>query len=140
MRAPVRGMIALAVVGTLVSAQQAHAESVFTVTGARSVGSPELQHLVLARGAAPSCGTRALDFASFRADTVETVDVEVEGHKGPSMAKQLAIFGIVTAAVAYAVIVLMKSDDGSSKTQTPGKTVPPTSALAGFAVPLSRLR
>jgi hypothetical protein len=139
MRAPVRGIIALAVVGSLVSAQQARGESAFTVTGARCAATPELQHLVLARGAAPSCGTSALYFASSRADTVETIDVEVEGHKGPSMAKQLAVFAVVTAAVAYAVIVLMKSDNGSSKTQSSGKPVP-TSALAGFAVPLSRLR
>ena len=135
-----RSIIVLGVVGTLVSAQQVRADSVFTESGRGGAGKLALLPLVLTNAASVAGRASALDFNALRADTVETVGIEVEEEKGPGTGRQLAVFAIVAAAVGYAVIVLMKGDDESAKTSKPGKPAPGFPALVRVAVPFTRSR
>lgn len=118
------------VIGTLVSAQQASAESVFTPKGFDSIEACAVSRTMPASVTAPAPGPGAMSLQSFAADTVETFDVEIEEEKGPGIGRQLIVFGIITAIVGYAVIKLMASDDEPAKTtKLPGKEIP-TSACA----------
>ncbi len=124
-RAMAKSVLVLIVIGTLVSAQQVSAESVFTPRGIDAVKVVEVNR------AAPSLdppGTPAAGGAGFRAygvDTVETFDVEIEEEKGPGMWKQLAIFGVITAVVGYAVFELLGSDDEPVEDSGTGGKEPP---------------
>lgn len=138
MRGIARTVIVLAVVGTLVSAQQARAESVFTDCVRSGVPRLTLPRVLLASAGSSAGRASALEFLALRADTVETADVEVEEEKGSGIGKEIAVFAIIGAAVGYAVFVLMRGDDESTKTSKPGKPGPVFPALARFAVPLTR--
>ena len=132
-----KSVLVLFVIGTLVSAQQASAESVFTPKGIDAVRSRTVGGgmPVSASGPAPSAG--GIGFRSFPADTVETFDVEIEEETGPGIGKQLAVFAIITAVVGYAVISLMASDDEPATTSKPaGKEPPsfPTAARISVAI------
>lgn len=120
-----RSVLVLIVIGTLVSAQQVSAESVFTPKGIDAVKVIEADRVApsLDPPGAPAAG--AVGFRAFAADTVETFDVEVEEEKGPGVGKQLAVFAIITAVVAYAVIELLGSDDQPAEDSgTNGKEPP----------------
>jgi hypothetical protein len=138
MRGFARSIVVLGVVGALVSAQQARAESVFTESGRCRVAGPTVLPLVLTNAGSPAGRAVALDFLALRGDTVETVGIEVEKEKGPGLGKQIAVFAIVAAAVGYAVFVLMKSDDEPAKTSSSGKPLPGSSAGLSVAVPFTR--
>jgi hypothetical protein len=140
MRGIARGICTLGIIGALVSAQQVRAESVFAGRGAASLEKLTLQPLVLAGIGAPSAVSCALGFSPLAGDTLETFDVQVEEEKGPGITKQLIVFGIITAAVGYAVIELMKSDSEPMKAQKPGKTGPDLPGLTNRAEPLTRSR
>lgn len=140
MKGLARSIIVLGVVGTLVSAQQARAESVFTEGSRGRAAELTLRPIVLSNAISPAARVSALDFNALRGDTVETVGIEVEEEKGPGTGKQLAVFAIVAAAVGYAVIVLMKGDDESAKASKPGKPAPGFPALVRVAVPFIRSR
>ncbi|MCX5752534.1 MAG: hypothetical protein NTW97_02675 [Candidatus Krumholzibacteria bacterium] len=145
-KAIARSVLILIVIGTLVSAQQASAENVFTPKGFDSIKvrasgppMPAGGPLMAAGGPAPAPGSGALSLRSFAADTVETFDVEIEEEKGPGVGKQLAVFAVITAIVAYAVIVLMQSDDEPEKTtKLPGKDPNPLPTSASLIAPITR--
>jgi|GEM_PF-2892288 len=138
MKGIARNIVVLGVVGALVSAQQARAESVFTQSGRGGVAKLTLLPFVLTNAGSSAGRASALAFIALRGDTVETVGIEVEEEKGPGMGKQLAVFAIVAAAVAYAVIVLMKGDDAPAKTSKPGKPAPGFPAGLRVVVPFTR--
>ena len=127
------------VIGTLVSAQQASAESVFTPKGFDSIEACAAARTMPASVSAPAPGPGAMSLHSFAADTVETFDVEIEEEKGPGIGRQLIVFGILTAIVGYAVIELMASDDEPAKTtKLPGKDPNPFSLVAGISAAITR--
>jgi hypothetical protein len=132
-----RSILILGIIGTLVSAQQAAAESIFTATGAGGIEKLALRPLDLTNDAQSAAGAWTMDYLSTEDDTLETFDVEVEEEKGPGVIKQLVVFGIITAVVAYSVIVLMGSDDSEPEEKLPGKTVPML-ARVGVDVPFTR--
>jgi hypothetical protein len=87
----------------------------------------------------PTAGVCALSFSSLKVDTVETFDVQVDEEKGAGIGTQLAVFAVITAIVGYAVIELMKSDDGkSTDSNTSGKPTPGVAASARITIPLTR--
>jgi hypothetical protein len=128
-----KSVLILLVIGTLVSAQQASADSVFTPKGFDSIEARAAGPLVPAGAPAPLSAPGALSLRSFAADTVETFDVEIEEEKGSGIGKQLAVFAIITAIVGYAVIVLMQSDDEPVEPSKPGGKEIPTSSLVAPA-------
>lgn len=140
MKRVTRSILILGIVGTLVSAQQVRAESVFTGRGPGNIEKLTLQPLVIAGASSPASGSCALSFLSLRGDTIEMFDVPIEEEKGPGMVKQLVVFAIITAAVGYAVIVLMQSDSEPEETKTPEKPIPEYSRSLGTAMPFSRSR
>ncbi|MDD4858288.1 MAG: hypothetical protein PHD74_09325 [Candidatus Krumholzibacteria bacterium] len=119
-----RSILILWVIGTLVSAQQAGAESVFARPCAEAVEKLTLRPLDLTSAAPSAAGALSMNYLSVGDDTTETFDVQVEEDKGPGMVKQLVVFGIITAVVAYSVIVLMSDDSESDETTKPGKEIP----------------
>jgi hypothetical protein len=134
-----RSILILGLIGTLVSAQQASAQSVFIGRSAGEIETISTRPLILAHVSTPGPGAGALEFSMFKADTVETFDVDVDEDKGPGIGKQLAIFAIVTVIVGYAVIELLKPDDTESTgSKTSGKPTPDTVAPVGFKIPFSR--
>jgi hypothetical protein len=138
-KAIARSVLILIVIGTLVSAEQASAESVFTPTGFSSIKACAAGAHMPASASAPASGPCALSFRSLAGDTVETFDVEIEEEKGPGIGKQLAVFAIITALVGYAVIELMKTDDEPAKTSKPaGKEPPFAPSAVGISVPITR--
>jgi hypothetical protein len=138
-KAIAKSVLVLIVIGTLVSAQQASAESVFTPKGFDSIKTCAAVPLTPANSPAPAPGPGALSFRAFASDTVETFDVEIEEEKGPGIGKQLAVFAIITAIVAYAVIVLMQSDDEPAEpSKPPGKEIPTSSSVAGVSAAITR--
>lgn len=137
-RKAARAILILAVVGTLVSAEQVSSESVFTSKDAAGFERFGAARLTLARTALPAGELADLTYQALAGDTVETFDVDLEEEKGPGITKQLVIFAIVTAAVGYAVIVLLNSDD--EKETTPSGKEPPTAMRGAFiCLPFSRL-
>ena len=138
-KATAKSVLVLIVIGTLVSAQQASAESVFTPKGFDSIKVRAAGLLMPASASAPVSGPSALSLRSFAADTVETFDVEIEEEKGPGIGRQLAVFAIITAIVGYAVIELMASDDEPAEpSKPPGKEPPPLPAGAGVSAVITR--
>jgi hypothetical protein len=134
-----KGILILTVIGTFVSAQQAWAESVFTPKGFDSIKVPASVPLVPGSASAPASGPGAMSFRSIAADTVETFDVQIEEEKGPGIGKQLAVFTIITAIVAYSVIVLLQSDDEPEKTsKLPGKDPNPFPTTASVSAAITR--
>jgi len=134
-----RSVLILTIVGTLVSAQQASAQSVFTGRGAGKTEVLVSRPIALTGVSVPTAGVCALSFSSPKADTVETFDVQVDEEKGAGIGKQLAVFAIITAIVGYAVIELMKSDSGkSTESNTSGKPTPGVAASARITIPLTR--
>ena len=127
-------------IGTLVSAQQVSSESVFNGKDSVDFAGLRVKPLILASTVSFEEGVASLDYRALRGDTVETFDVEIEEEKGPGIAKQLVIFAVITAAVGYAVIVLMKSDDTEKKSGPPGKEPPSFARGAFISVPLPRSR
>lgn len=121
-----KSVLVLFVIGTLVSAQQASAESVFTPKGIDAVSSRTVVVGMPVSVSGPSPSAGGIGFRSFPADTVETFDVEIEEETGPGIGKQLAVFAIITALVGYAVISLMASDDEPAPTSKPGGKEPPS--------------
>ena len=137
-QATAKGVLVMIVIGTLVSAQQASAESVFTPKGLDSVEACAISRPMPADLPAPAPGSGALSLRSFAADTVETFNVEIEEEKGPGIGRQLAVFAIITAIVGYAVIELMQSDDEPAKTSTSSdKPIPPFSRV-GLSASITR--
>jgi hypothetical protein len=133
-----KSLLVLFVIGTLVSAQQASAESVFTPKGFDSLKACAASPLMPAESPAFAPGHDAMGSSAFAADTVETFDVQIEEEKGPGIGRQLAVFAIITAIVGYAVIDLMQSDDETSKTSgSSGKPTPPFSRV-GFSARIIR--
>lgn len=138
-RGTAKSVLVLIVIGTLVSAQQVSAESVFTPKGIDAVKVIEADRAVppLEAPGAPAAG--AAGFRAFATDTVETFDVEIEEEKGPGMWKQLAVFAIITAVVAYAVIELLGSDDEPVEDSgTNGKEPPNPPGAARAPAPVIR--
>lgn len=138
-RAMARSVLVLLVIGTLVSAQQVSAESVFTPRGIDAIRVIEANRTAppLDPASAPAAG--AAGFRAFAQDTVETFDVEIEEEKGPGMGKQLAIFAIITAVAAYAVIALLGSDDEPAEDSgTNGKEPPDLPGAARVPAPFIR--
>jgi hypothetical protein len=134
-----KNVLVLIVIGSLVSAQQASAESVFTPKGFDSIKVRAAGLLMPASASAPASGPSELSLRSFAADTVETFDVEIEEEKGPGIGKQLAVFAIITAIVGYAVIVLMASDDEPAEpSKPPGKEPPPFPSVVGISAAITR--
>ncbi len=136
-----RTIFILAIVGTLVSAQQVSSESVFTAKDPMNFEKLRVRPFTLAEAPSPTAEV-SRNFLTLPGDTVETFDVEVEEEKGPGTAKQLVIFAIITAAAAYAVIELMKPDDSERKPDSGGngKEPPTISRSALVSVPLTRSR
>jgi hypothetical protein len=124
-RAMARSVLVLTVVGTLVSAQQVSAESVFTPKGFDAVTAAEVGRIMAPESPASSPLAGRAGFGAFAADTVETFAVEIEEEKGPGMGKQLVIFAIITAVVGYAVIALLGSDDEPAEESTNTGKEPP---------------
>ena len=125
-------VLVLLLIGTLVSAQQASAESVFTPKGIEAAGAGGTPRVGTMAAPTLAFGGSLSDYRALAADTVETFDVEIEEQKGSGVGKQLVIFAVITAAVAYAVIVLMQSDDEET-TEASGSTgkdgpAPPSAA------------
>jgi hypothetical protein len=138
-KASAKSVLVLIVIGTLISAQQARAESVFSPKGFDSLKASATGTPMPASGPAPASSPSALSWRSFAADTVETFEVEIEKDKGPGLGRQLAVFAIVTAVVGYSVIVLMKSDDAPAKTtKRNGKDPNPFSVIAGISAAITR--
>ena len=138
-KASARSVLVLIVIGTLVFAQQARAESVFSPRGFDALKTAASATPMPASGPLPASSSSALGFRSFAADTVETFDVKIEEEKGPGIGRQLAVFAIVTAVVGYAVIELMTSDDEPTKTTTRnGKDPNPFSVVAGAIAAITR--
>jgi hypothetical protein len=130
----------LAVIGTLVSVQQASAESVFTVRDAGSVEALTARPVALMHLSAPAAGAGDLMYSSLHADTVETFDVEIDEEEGSSMIKELAVFAVITAVVGYAVYTLLDSGDTEEPTDSGGggKEGPDPPVSVGFRIPLTR--
>ncbi len=120
-----RSALVLFVIGTLVSAHQVSAESVFTPKGFDAVKAGEVGRIASGESPAPAALAGPAGFSAFAADTVETFDVEIEEEKGMGMGKQLAIFAVITAVVAYAVISLLGSDDEPVEDSTNTGKEPP---------------
>jgi hypothetical protein len=138
-KAIAKSVLILLVIGTLVSAQQASAESVFTPKGFDSIKTCEAVPLMPASAPAPASDPGEQSFRAFGSDTVETFDVEIEEEKGPGIGKQLAVFAIITAIVGYAVIELMNSDDEPAKpSKPPGKEIPTSSSVMGISAAITR--
>ena len=138
-KAAAKSVLILIVIGSLVSAQQASSESVFTPKGFDSIKVSPVSRSMPAVGPASAPVSGALSLRSFAADTVETFDVEIEEEKGPGIGKQLAVFAIITAIVGYAVIELMASDDEPAEpSKPPGKEPPPLPAGAGVSAVITR--
>jgi len=135
-----RSLLILAIIGTLASAQQASAESVFTTRAAGSIEALAVRPIALMHVSAPAVGGGALQYSSLQADTVETFDVEVDEEKGPSMAKEIAVFVVITAIVGYAVYTLLDPDDTEEPTDSGGggKDGPDPPVLVGFRIPFTR--
>ena len=127
-------------IGTLVSAQQVSSESVFNGKDSVDFAGLRVKPLILASTVSFEEGVASLEYRALRGDTVETFDVEIEEEKGPGIIKQLVIFAVITAAVGYAVIVLMKSDDTEKKSGPPGKEPPSFARGAFISVPFPRSR
>jgi hypothetical protein len=123
-RGTARSILILTIVGTLVSAQQASAESVFTERKAETIEALAVHPILPAEFSSPAAGSCALSLSALRADTIETFDVQVDEEKGPGIGKELAVFAIITAVVGYAVIELMKPENEPVKPQKPGKPIP----------------
>jgi hypothetical protein len=138
-KATAKSVLIMFVIGTLVSAQQASAESVFTPKGFDSIEAYAVSRPMPPSLPAPASGPGALGMRSFSADTVETFDVQIEEDKGPGMGKQLAVFAIITAIVGYAVIELMATDDEpATPKKPPGKEVPTFVAAWGISAGITR--
>jgi len=138
-KAMAKSVLVLTVIGTLVSAQQAWAESVFTPRGFDSIRVRASDPLMPASASGPASGPGASGFRSIAADTVETFDVQIEEEKGPGIAKQLAVFAVITAIVGYSIVVLMKSDDEPEATSTlPGKDPYPFPTAAWVSAAITR--
>lgn len=135
-----RAAFIVTLIGTLVSAQQVSSESVFNARDSVDFAGLRVKPLVLASTVSFEEGVASLEYRALRGDTVETFDVEIEEEKGPGIAKQLVIFAVITAAVGYAVIVLMKSDDTEKKSGPPGKEPPSFARGAFISVPFPRSR
>jgi len=120
-----KSVLILIVIGTLVSAQQVSAESVFTPRGIDAAAVPAAGNAASAGVAASASDQGGLGFRALPEDTVETFDVQIEEEKGPGIGKQLAVFAIITAVVGYAVISLMSSDDEPTKSSTTTGRQPP---------------
>lgn len=127
-------------IGTLVSAQQVSSESVFNAKDSVDFTGRRVKPLVLASTVSFEAGVASLEYRALRGDTVETFDVEIEEEKGPGIIKQLVIFAVITAAVGYAVIVLMKSDETEKKREPPGKEPPSATRGALISVPFPHSR
>ncbi len=127
------------VIGALVSAQQISAESVFTPKGFDSVEACAANRPMPSGGSARAPVPGALGLRSFEPDTIETFEVEIEEDKGPGIGRQLAVFGIITAIVGYAVIELMASDDEPAEPSKPaGKDPNPFSSVPGISAAITR--
>jgi hypothetical protein len=138
-KAAAKNVLVLIVIGSLVSAQQASAESVFTPKGFDSIKVSPVGRSMPAGGPASAPVSGAMSLRSFAADTVETFDVEIEEEKGPGIGRQLAVFAIITAIVGYAVITLMASDDEPAEpSKPPGKEPPPFPTGAGVSAAITR--
>jgi len=136
-----RNILIMTVIGAFVCAQQISAESVFTTAERGAVEALAGRPIVLINASLPPIGICALSFSGLGADTVETFDVEVDEEEGAGIGKQLAVFAIITAVVAYAVIELMKTDDSEPAKDTgSGKPVPFSRIGAPYAVPLTPSR
>jgi hypothetical protein len=136
-----RSVLVMLIVGTLTAAQQASAGSVFSAAAAASESLPAAPPFALGDRGAPPGPPLALASTPVPGDTVETFDVQVEEEKGPGLWKQLIVFGIITGAVAYAVVTLLKSDDEGTTTTGSGgsgKPTPSRGASLSIALPLSR--
>lgn len=140
LKACVRSVLVLAIVGTFVSAQQISAESVFNAKGAARLEELTLQPLSLAESAAAGAGLLRGDFVATGADTVETFEVEIEEDTGPGIVKQLAVFAVITAIAGYAVYTLLDTDEETPTPDTGGKEYPEPSVVIPFSVPFGRLR
>lgn len=138
-KATAKGVLVMIIIGTLVSAQQASAESVFTRKGIEAIEVCAASGDMPAAAAALASGPSALSFRAFSSDTVETFDVEIEEEKGPGIGRQLVVFAIITAIVGYAVIALMQSDDEPEEpSKPPGKEIPTFSVAAGVSASITR--
>jgi hypothetical protein len=130
-----KSVLILIVIGTLVSAQQVSAESVFTPRGIDAAAVPAAGNAVAAGVASSASDQGGLGFRALPEDTVETFEVQIEEEKGPGIGKQLAVFAIITAVVGYAVISLMSSDDEPATSSTTTGKQPPY-LPPGAAVPM----
>jgi hypothetical protein len=134
-----RSALVLFVIGTLVSAQQVSAESVFTPKGIDAAAACAVGNTAPAGASASNSAEGGFGFRALSADTVETFEVQIEEEKGPGIGKQLAVFAVLTAVVGYAVISLMSSDDEPTKTSTTtGKQPPYLPPGAAGAVMITR--
>ena len=138
-RAIGKSILVMIVIGTLVSAQQASAESVFTSKGFDSMEVCAVSRIMPASASGSAPGPCALSLRSFAADTVETFDVQIEEEKGPGIGRQLVVFAIITAIVGYAVIELMASDDEPADSSIPvGKEIPSFPSVVGISAAITR--
>jgi hypothetical protein len=135
-----RATFILTLIGMVVSAQQVSSDSVFDAKDRVNFEKLRVTQLSLAATVSPGGEAASLGYRVLRGDTVETFDVEVEEEKGPGIARQLVIFAIITAAVGYAVIVLMKSDDSEKEKEPSGKEPPTVARGALISAPFPRLR
>jgi hypothetical protein len=135
-----RSLLVMAVIGTLSAAQQVSAQSVFGARGAGTGSLSAAPSLAFGSSGFHAAGAPALGYASTPGDTVETLDIQVEEDKGPSLWKQLVVFGVITAVVAYSVIALMGSNDETPPEDTGGSGKPTPVRVPGsaIAIPLTR--
>jgi len=145
-----RTVLAIAVAGCLVSAEQARCESVFDARAARPAErialSPALPSAGVSGGfgmafpsAGDSDGFRMGLRAAMAADTLETIEVEGEEAKGHSRYKELAAVLILAAVATYAAVTLLRPDDEeTTQKKSGGKEVPDRGAGFSVRVPLIR--
>ncbi|UCF04877.1 MAG: hypothetical protein JSV33_13280 [bacterium] len=117
------------VVGTFVSAQQVSSETIFE----QKDTDLKLHRLTIAQ---PACAPEhTVSFISFRSDTVETYDIEIEEDKGKSLYKEIAVFVIVAAMVGYMIITLIGSDEEQTGSDNGGKPGPLAASIE-YSIPI----
>jgi hypothetical protein len=136
-KSEIRAILILAVLGCFISAQEARPESVFQREHSRRPA--ELALRPVAANLTPSAaGGMMLRAAPMAADTIETVDIEVEQPKKHHVYKELAAVVIVTAVVTYALVTLLKPGDDGEKTSTSGKPTPFSELSLDMSVPINQ--
>ncbi|MBN1163091.1 MAG: hypothetical protein JXB45_00795 [Candidatus Krumholzibacteriota bacterium] len=123
-----RSVLILFMIGTLVSAQQVSAHTVFD----RQYASPELDRLVITPpDLAPAEGP---GFAALAADTLETYEIALEPEKKRNIYKEIAAYSITVLFVGYMIVQLIGTGEEEEEEQKTGKNVPTSATYGAYTV------